>query len=159
MKQLTHAVVMVALLIVGTAPLASARLPWNGPKRRLPLGRGRVLDRIAGHGGRHGGERVEQHLRQQAECLARARTVTTFMIETYTPTTATLDAFDQSLRGAAAALSAEGVDIVYLRSILVPDDDTCFFVLEATDEEAVHEVARRAELEDPRVTRAIESAT
>ena len=45
----------------------------------------------------------------------------------------------------------------YVRSIVVPGDETCFHVFEAPSQEAVEEVGRRAELPFDRVTEALES--
>jgi hypothetical protein len=84
--------------------------------------------------------------------------VASFMVEAFTPTAATVAALDRSLHEAAAALAAEGIAIRYVRSILVPDDDTCFYMVEATSEDAVRETLRRAGFEDARITRAIETA-
>lgn len=49
-------------------------------------------------------------------------------------------------RDAAAALTAEGTHVRFLRSIYVPDDETCFFLYRASSMENVHVAARRAEL-------------
>ena len=84
--------------------------------------------------------------------------VTSFMVEAFTPTAATVAAFHRSLHETAAALAAEGVAVRYVRSILVPDDDTCFFVVQATNESAVREMLRRAGVQGARVTRTIETA-
>ena len=81
-----------------------------------------------------------------------------FLVEAYTPTAATVAAFDRSLHDAAVALSAEGVPIRYVRSILIPDDDTCFYVVHAASEDAVQQLLRRAGFEVSRITRAIETA-
>ena len=50
-----------------------------------------------------------------------------------------------------------GEPIRYLRSILVPEDETCFHVFEAAGREAVGEAAKRAGFDAARVTEAIES--
>ena len=47
----------------------------------------------------------------------------------------------------------------YLRSIYVPDDETCFLIFEAPSAEAVREVARRASVPFEHVAAAIESAS
>jgi Nickel responsive protein SCO4226-like len=54
-------------------------------------------------------------------------------------------------RRAAAELSAEGRYVRYVRSIFVPEDETCFLLLEADTVETVHETARRAALPFERV--------
>lgn len=57
---------------------------------------------------------------------------------------------------AAERLTSNGVPVHYLRSILVPGDETCFHLFESPSLEAVHEVGRRAQLEFDRVTEAVE---
>jgi Nickel responsive protein SCO4226-like len=61
----------------------------------------------------------------------------------------------EQARLAAEQLAREGTPIRYLRSIFVPDDETCFYVYEAASPDAVHEAARRAELPSGRVVEAI----
>ena len=80
----------------------------------------------------------------------------TFLAETYLPASTSSDEMERSALEAAAALTAEGTPIRFLRSILVPEDETCFFVFEATSPMAVQEVARRAGCGEARVSRAIE---
>jgi hypothetical protein len=52
-------------------------------------------------------------------------------------------------------LAGEGTPIRYLRSIFVPDDETCFYLYEAASRDAVREAARRAQLPSDRVFEAI----
>ena len=49
-------------------------------------------------------------------------------------------------RTASAQLTREGTPVRFLRSIFVPDDETCFFLFEAAGVDDVREAARRAEL-------------
>jgi Protein of unknown function (DUF4242) len=60
-------------------------------------------------------------------------------------------------RVAAAALTREGTPVRFVRSIYVPDDETCFVLYEATSCAAVREAAARAELSFERVARAVPS--
>lgn len=46
-------------------------------------------------------------------------------------------------RETAATLRAEGVPVRFLRSVYVPEDDTCFFLYEGPSPGAVLEGARR----------------
>jgi uncharacterized OsmC-like protein len=55
---------------------------------------------------------------------------------------------------AAAELTAEGRHVRLLRSILDPEDETCFLLVEAEAAEAVRETARRAALPVERVVEA-----
>jgi Nickel responsive protein SCO4226-like len=63
------------------------------------------------------------------------------------------------VRRAAEEYSREGTPVRYLRSIFVPDDETCFLIFEAPSAEAVREVARRASVSFEHVAAAIESAS
>jgi len=58
-------------------------------------------------------------------------------------------------RLAAEELTREGRPVRYLRSIFVPEDETCFYLCEACSAEVVREVARRATLTFERVTEAM----
>jgi hypothetical protein len=49
-------------------------------------------------------------------------------------------------RVAAQELTREGVPVRYLRSIFVPEDETCFVLIEARSAEAACQAARRAGL-------------
>jgi hypothetical protein len=63
------------------------------------------------------------------------------------------------VRRAAEQYSREGTPVRYLRSIFVPDDETCFLIFEAPSVEVVREVARRAALSFEHVAAAIETAS
>jgi hypothetical protein len=56
---------------------------------------------------------------------------------------------------AAAELTREGTPVRFLRSIFVPDDETCFYLYEAATADVVHEAARRAALPFERVAEAV----
>lgn len=58
-------------------------------------------------------------------------------------------------RLAAQKLSRAGNRVRYVRSIFVPDEETCFYVYEAADAEDVREAARRADLPVQSVVEAI----
>jgi uncharacterized protein DUF4242 len=49
-------------------------------------------------------------------------------------------------RRAAEQMREEGRGVRFLRSVFVPEDDTCFFLYESPNATAVREAARRAEL-------------
>jgi hypothetical protein len=57
-------------------------------------------------------------------------------------------------RIAAEELTQGGTPIRFVRSIFVPEDETCFFLYEAASVEAVRELAKRAALPFARVTEA-----
>jgi muconolactone delta-isomerase len=81
----------------------------------------------------------------------------TYLLELYAP-----NATPQAVRDAAAhaqqaahELCAEGTSIRYLRSVFVPDDETCFHLYAADSIETLHAAAARAGLSDGRIVEAI----
>ena len=58
-------------------------------------------------------------------------------------------------RVAAAELTREGTPVRHVRSIFVPEDETCFFLYEAESADAVREAARRAGLVFERIAEAV----
>jgi hypothetical protein len=58
-------------------------------------------------------------------------------------------------RTAAEDLSSEGRLVRYVRSVFVPEDETCFYMYEAATAADVREAALRAALAFDRVTEAI----
>jgi len=58
-------------------------------------------------------------------------------------------------RLAVEELTREGTPVCYLRSIFVPEDETCFYLYEAASAEAVRKAARRAALPFERVSAAV----
>ena len=71
-----------------------------------------------------------------------------FLVEVYTPRLeeAALATLVARLEAAAEAISTEGSRVTYLRSIHVPEDETCFHLFEAESAEIVREAGRRAAL-------------
>lgn len=57
----------------------------------------------------------------------------------------------------AERLSREGRPVRLLRSIFVPEDETCFHLYEADSAEDVREAARRADLPFERVAKAFQT--
>jgi hypothetical protein len=57
----------------------------------------------------------------------------------------------QRARHAAAALTADGFPVRIVRSIFVPEDETCFLLVEAETVDTVHETAARAAMPFERV--------
>jgi Nickel responsive protein SCO4226-like len=78
-----------------------------------------------------------------------------FMVELYAPAS-TLGSDARAAEDAARSLRDEGLAVWYLRSIVIPDDETCFHVFEAPSLEAVREVARRATVRFERIVPVIE---
>jgi Nickel responsive protein SCO4226-like len=56
---------------------------------------------------------------------------------------------------AAEALTREGTPVRCLSSIFVPEDETCFHVLDGPSSEAVAETAKRAGISTPRITETV----
>jgi hypothetical protein len=61
------------------------------------------------------------------------------------------------VRAAAQELTREGAPVRYLRTIFVPEDETCFFLYDAASAEAAGEATRRAGLSFDRVVEAIDA--
>jgi hypothetical protein len=81
-----------------------------------------------------------------------------YLVETYVPGTHAQDAraAGRRVRAAARKVSRGGVCVRYVRTTLVPGDETCFHVFEAASHDAVAEVCRLAGIKSPRIVPAIE---
>ena len=84
--------------------------------------------------------------------------MTRFLAETYLPRSRAGDSrrAARCARAAAEQLSREGTSVRYLRTMLLPEDETCFHVFDATSADAVGEVGRRAGLKWARIVPAVE---
>jgi len=58
-------------------------------------------------------------------------------------------------RSAAEQLTREGMPVEFVRSIFIPDDETCIYVYEADSIEAVREATARSSLRFERVSEAV----
>ena len=65
------------------------------------------------------------------------------------------EGLSRRVRAAAEELTREGIPVRYLRSIFVPDDETCFVLCEAPSAGAVCETAARASLRFARIAHAV----
>jgi hypothetical protein len=76
-----------------------------------------------------------------------------FLIELYVSRTdaGSLERDTERARLAAEELHRQGGSVRYLRSIFVPEDETCFLLYEAASAEAVREAVLRARLPVDRV--------
>jgi hypothetical protein len=90
--------------------------------------------------------------------LASGADLTEFMVEVYLPRTdrAQVGAGAERARLAAEALTREGTPVRYLRSMYVPEDETCFVLFAAASADAVRTPARRAALTFEHVVEAVE---
>jgi hypothetical protein len=79
--------------------------------------------------------------------------VAEFLVEVYVSQadSAAVERGAERARLAAEALIREGIPVRYLRSIFVPEDETCFFLFEAASADGVRVAARRAALPFERV--------
>jgi hypothetical protein len=82
--------------------------------------------------------------------------MTTFLAECYVSAANLPDEVAALMRRGAEAAAAEGVEVRYIRSILVPGDETCFHVFEAGTAEAVATVGVRVAVPLIRVVEAVE---
>jgi hypothetical protein len=81
--------------------------------------------------------------------------MSSYLLEAYTPASALLEEVEARVRSAAAELSEAGTPVRYVRSIFVPEDETCFHLLDGASLEAVAEAAKRAGISTPRITKAV----
>ncbi len=81
-----------------------------------------------------------------------------YLVETYMPCALALDAAAAGQHACAAAreLSRQGASVRYVRTTLLPGDETCFHVFVADSEEIVAEACRLAGLDSPRIVPALE---
>ena len=81
-----------------------------------------------------------------------------FVLECYHPgvTHVAVDDDAERLRTSVTAMRSEGRDLEYVESILLPEDEVVFHLLNAEDPETASEAARRAGVAFDRVLRAVE---
>ena len=83
-----------------------------------------------------------------------------FIVETYVARAdrAVVDSGAGRARAAAEQLTREGVPVSFLRTIFVPEDETCFYLFDADSASAVAEAGNRAELEFDHVRESLSPA-
>ena len=83
--------------------------------------------------------------------------MTEFLVEQYLARTnaSAVERHGERARRAAEELARDGTRIHYLRSIFVPEDETCFYLYEAVSADAVRDAAVRAGLSFERVVEAV----
>jgi hypothetical protein len=81
-----------------------------------------------------------------------------YLVEVYMPRSRARDARADArrVRDAATRLSERGMSIRHVRTTLLPDDETCFHLVEAASSEVVEEACREAGLRHVRIVAAVE---
>jgi Nickel responsive protein SCO4226-like len=82
--------------------------------------------------------------------------VTSFLVEAYTPASASIAEIEARAQLAANELSRGRTPVRYVRSIYVPEDQTCFHIFESPSVEAVRVVSDLAGLSAQRIVEAFE---
>ena len=80
-----------------------------------------------------------------------------YLIEAYTP----IDRHELAqsvakITAVARAMSRGGVPVRHVKAILVPGDETCFYLVDAPSTAAVEELARNARFTYTRIVEAVE---
>jgi hypothetical protein len=85
--------------------------------------------------------------------------VQSYLVEAYLRRSRARDASASGRRARAAAeeLSREGLQIRHVRTTFLPDDETCFHLVEASSAAAVDELCRGAGLGQVRIVGAVET--
>ena len=83
-----------------------------------------------------------------------------FLVELYMPSSQLreVQGWMEAASTAAADVSREGEAVRYVRSIVVPEDETCFLLYEAPSIDAVRAAAERAGLGAGRITETLNLA-
>jgi Protein of unknown function (DUF4242) len=86
--------------------------------------------------------------------------MTEFVVELYVPRRggAAVERGARRARLAAEELTREGQRVRYVRSIFVPEDETCFYLYEAGSADTVRTAAERAGLPFDRIIQAVTNA-
>jgi hypothetical protein len=84
--------------------------------------------------------------------------MTEFVAELYVPRSADgLDRHAEGARLAAEQMTRDGTPVTYLRSIFVPEDETCFHLYDAATAEDVRQAGCRAALPFDRVVEVVQT--
>ncbi len=81
-----------------------------------------------------------------------------YVVEAYLPRLSReeLSSFEQRLRRAAEIVSRSGTPIEHVRSVHIPQDETCFHFFEAASADAVGAAGKQAGVVFDRITEALE---
>lgn len=88
------------------------------------------------------------------------RSLATYLVEVYLPKLGgdELPKAAARARSAASEMAREGTPVRFLRSIFIPEDETCFSLYEGPSAEAVREASERAGISFERVAEATDIA-
>jgi hypothetical protein len=83
-----------------------------------------------------------------------------FLVELYVPSDQlpAVPGWEEAASTAAADVSREGAAVRYVRSIVVPEDETCFLLYDAPSIDLVRSAAERAGLGAGRITETLNQA-
>jgi len=104
--------------------------------------------------------RVEARRRPRRNpAVTGSRAVPKFAFEVYLPAAGgpEIAAAADRARAVAAEMRAAGVEVAYVRSLFLPEDETCFHLFDGASADDVAEAGRRALLGDGLVKASIES--
>jgi hypothetical protein len=80
-----------------------------------------------------------------------------YLVELYQPAASSDGrASVERARAAAAELTSEGTAVRYLRSIFIPEDETCLHLFEGASVEAIRELSRRAAIDYDRIVEIVD---
>jgi Protein of unknown function (DUF4242) len=81
-----------------------------------------------------------------------------YLVELYEPTArpAAVAAAAERAREAALEITREGTPVRYVRSLLIPEDQTCFHLFEGSSTESIDEASKRAALAYERIVEVVE---
>lgn len=95
----------------------------------------------------------------EADARERLRGATTYLVEQYWPGI-TPDAFraaSERVRTTAEVMSHAGTPVQYLRSIMVPADESAICMVDAPSRESIEQLYARAEVRFDRIVAALEA--
>jgi hypothetical protein len=83
-----------------------------------------------------------------------------FLVEVFVPRSRASELADakKRVRAAVRRVSRNDRDIRYVRAIYVPEDETCFYVFDASSAQLVEEVSSLAGLRNGRVVQTLEDS-
>lgn len=83
--------------------------------------------------------------------------MTSYVVEAYLSRLCVEDlvALERRARRAAAAVTRAGQPVRYVRSVFLPEDETCLHFFEAASAEAVGQATKRAEIPFERIVEAL----